>query len=300
MNIVTIGGGKGQSTLLRSLRSSKHDITAVVSVMDDGGSSGQLREEFDIVPPGDLRRCLAALSSDADLLDRWNARDENNHAVGNLIILEAIQKQGDAGQALLSLAKEYDVRGRVLPVSTELATLVAEYDDAATVVHGETNIDIPHHDSQLHVKQLRIEPVVQVYPGASEALGEADCVVLTMGDLYTSILPNLLVAGVTEALAESGRPIVYICNRSTKQGETHGFSSADFAREVQRYLGDAKLTHVIADDNSVPAPKGVEVVRYEERAGVKWLPTPLAVKGEPVLVAGDLAAEALLRLCESF
>jgi len=301
MNIVTIGGGKGQSTLLRALRDSGHRLTAIVSVMDDGGSSGKMRELHGIVPPGDLRRNLAALAPDDSVYDRWNERDANGDPIGNLEILKSIQEHnGDIGAGLVSLESKLNLTHRVLPVSINPSGLIAEYNDGTTLVHGETHIDVPRHDSNLHIRRLTIQPPVDLYEPARLAIKQADVVVLTMGDLYTSIIPNLLVNDMAQALSEAGMPVVYICNRATKQGETHGFSSGDFANEIQRYLSPAILTHVIADDNSVPASQDVEIVKYEPAAGPSWTAVALATSDKPGRVDGLLAAQALLRLCATF
>lgn len=298
--IVTIGGGNGQSELLRYLKDYGHDITAVVTMMDSGGSSGRLRKERGVLPPGDLRRVLAALASEEQSVCNWEDRGDDGHAQGNMAIVNAIEEAGGLVEAVRQLNEECKVQGMVLPVTTELTDLVATYDDGQTEVRGEESIDVPQHDAALHISELSLDPPVSAPQEVVDALQRADCIVLTMGDLYTSVIPNLLVDGVTEAILASGAPVVYICNRVTKPGETHGYTTAKFAEELNRYLAPASLQYMLIDLLEGPVG-GYEPVAYEEPAGdVKVVEADLADDGKPGYISGSKSASEINTLCESF
>ncbi len=298
MNIVTIGGGKGQSELLRFLKMYDFSITSIVSTMDDGGSSGVIRTEQKIIPPGDIRRCIAALAEDSTLADRWNARDTNGHAVGNLEIVQAIQDEGSVMEAIKKLSLKYNVKGCVLPVSLNLVSLVARYDDGR-VVHGESAIDEPEIDFDSHVQELRLNIPAVPTPGVLEAIVEANCIVFTMGDLYTSILPNLLVQGIPEAIAHSKARVLYVCNRTTKHGETHGFTSTSFIVEMNRYLSPGALDTIIIDDGSVVVPSDSEAVIVEDADDVELIQVDLSDPQKPERVTGAKAAAQIYDICAS-
>ncbi|MBI2410517.1 MAG: YvcK family protein [Candidatus Kerfeldbacteria bacterium] len=274
--IVTIGGGTGQPELLRGLREYDVDLTAIVTTIDNGGSSGRLREKYGILPPGDIRRCLAALSARPELVSEWEHRFSDGpnagHTVGNLVLLEAFQKYGDVHEALQHIQERYQIRGNVLPVTLEQTNLIARLEDGS-IVRGETNIDIPKHDPSLRIESVWLDPAATTTPQVRQAIADADMVVLSMGDLFTSLIPNLLVAGVTQAIAQSKARVVYICNRSTKPGETDHFTPQDFYATVERYLAPAKLDEMIVDD--------------------------IANDNNPALVSGPKAAAVIMKLCNS-
>lgn len=297
--IVTIGGGSGQPELLVGLREHDVELTAVVTMMDNGGSSGVLREERGVLPPGDVRNCMVALAENPEALGRtWNARDANGHAAGNFVILDAVEKHGSWEAAIQALSAEHHVSGRILPVTTENANLVATLENGATV-HGEEAIDVPAHDATLSIQKIALDQPVHATDTVLEAITQADCIVLTMGDLYTSVIPNLLVAGVTNAIAQSKATVVYVCNRSSKSGETHGFSSKDYVDILNRYLAPAKLTHVIIDNNSVAHPNVALQVQVEDMPDTQVISTDLANENAPLYVSGKKAADAVYRLCTS-
>lgn len=258
--IVTIGGGKGQPELLKYLKKGGHDITAVVSMMDNGGSSGQLREERGVLPPGDARRCIIALAKDTHTLGKmWNARDRNGHAIGNLALVEKAAELGSMQAAIDYYVKEYKCFGSVLGVTEDSAHVVARLENG-DVVRGEDAIDVPKHDSSLHIESFWLEPQVRTTQAVRDALLHADLIVLTMGDLYSSVLVNLLVQGVSEAIAESNAQVLYVCNRSTKPGETHDFTIKDFYDEVKKYITPGALDFVVVDSGQVQVPDGTQAV----------------------------------------
>lgn len=305
--IVTIGGGSGQPELLRYLKKYPYEITAIVSPMDNGGSSGTLRKEYAIVPPGDLRRCLLALSErEHDAAPWWEYRFETGslagHTVGNLI-LAGLMQSVEFHQALDRAHAMLGVQGRVLPMSDTPADVIAELTDG-TRICGETAIDVPAENNRSPIQTLSTEPVVHISAHAKEALERAQLIVFTMGDLYTSVLPNLLVDGACAAIHASGAPVVYVCNRSIKVGETHNYSHHLFVRELNRYLAPARVHILITDNEMHPVPPPYEAVRAEAKQGesiedMRVIRVDLADPAYPHRVSGKKAAAAIHTLCAS-
>jgi len=244
LRVVTLGGGTGMYAVLAGLRSYTPSITAVVSMSDNGGSSGRLRDEFGFLPPGDVRRCLVALASndDALLLRRlFEYRFDrgfglNGHTFGNLLLTALTDILGATDRAIEEAGRLLRIRGRVLPVTLTPTTLCARLANGH-IIRGETDIDIrkAHHD--VPIAEVYLEPDAEVHAHVLEALTEAHLIVLGPGDLYTSVIPNLLVKGVPEAIRASPAKCVYVCNVMTKHGETDGFAASAFIREIDRYLG---------------------------------------------------------------
>jgi uncharacterized cofD-like protein len=244
-SVVVIGGGTGSYTLLRGLKKHTDRITAIVSMFDSGGSTGRLRDEFGYLPPGDVRRCLLALAPEEgdtltlrQLLDHRFTRGKGleGHNFGNLLLTALKDITGGELEAIEAMARILHIRGRVLPVTLGNSHLVAELEDGS-LVRGETNIDIPQHDSRLRIRRIILEPNAQALPAALDAIHAADIIAIGPGDLYTSVLPNLLVDGIAEAIRSSKAAKVYICNLMTKPGETHGLTAAEHLREIMHYLG---------------------------------------------------------------
>lgn len=252
--LVRIGGGSSGYTILRALKERSLAVTAVVNMFDSGGSSGVLRDELGILPPGDIRRALAALA-DGDkgeiLRELFNFRfneggSVNGHSFGNLFLAALAGVYGSDIEAIRKASELLDLKGAVLPVSLDKSNLHAVLVDGTEVV-GETNIDIPQHDGSLRIERIYLDPPAQIFTDAADAIREADIVVMGPGDLYTSIIPNLLVAGMPEALRSSKAKIGVICNLMTKWGETHGFSTSDMLREVARYSGIERFDFAICN-----------------------------------------------------
>ncbi|HEX6509594.1 MAG TPA: gluconeogenesis factor YvcK family protein [Chloroflexota bacterium] len=243
-NVVVIGGGTGIYAVLTGLRNYTSNIAAVVSMSDNGGSSGRLRDEFGYLPPGDVRRCLVALASDDDalLLRRlFEYRFErglglNGHTFGNLLLTALTDILGSADRAIEEAGSLLRIRGRVLPVTLGDTTLCARLADGHEI-RGETDIDVrkAHHD--VPISQVYLDPTAPANPAALEAIAQADLIVLGPGDLYTSVIPNLLIEGIPEAIRAASARRVYVCNVMTKHGETDGFAASDFIGEINRYLG---------------------------------------------------------------
>lgn len=270
--IVTIGGGTGGFVLLRGLREYPYDITAVVTMFDSGGSSGVLRDEHGILPPGDVRRCLIALSSgekEETLRQLFSYRFENGyslrgHSFGNILLTALTEVLGNEETAIHEAGKLLNIKGRVLPVSLEKAHLCVELEDT-TIIEGETHIDIPRHDGSLRITRAFLRPKVRAYDKVEKALEEADIIIIGPGDLFTSIIPNLLVKGVKEAIQKSKAQKIYVMNLMTKWGETNDFMASDFARVVLEYLGLAKFDYTICNDGKMPKKlleKYVEEKKY--------------------------------------
>jgi len=249
--IVVIGGGTGTYTVLSGLKKYPPDfldLTAIVTVADSGGSAGRLRDEFGYLPVGDFRQALVALADDSEgsailrdlFLHRFNkGTGLSGHNFGNLFLVALTDIAGSEEDAITLASKVLRVRGRVLPVSKEKLTLVAEYENGV-VVRGETHIDEPveGHNGALRINELSVEPTTaESTKEARDALVEADCIIVGPGDLYTSTLAALVVPGVREAILRSRAHVVQIVNLMTKYGQTHGLSARGQVAEIVRYLG---------------------------------------------------------------
>jgi uncharacterized cofD-like protein len=245
--IVTIGGGSGQFILLSGLRDMR-DIkrTAIVSMVDSGGSTGRLRDELGILPPGDILKCILALSPHQDasrsiLLKRFKKnRRLNGHSAGNMLLTMLSRYTEDFPAGVAALAEILDVKGTILPVTTDRATLVATLTDG-TRVYGEEAIDLPKGRQREQIQDVFLVPhhqdSITAHPPVLEAIERADYIFTGPGDLYTSIIPNLIVPGVKEALKKTSAKIYYIINIMTKFGETHNFSGKDFVMKLEKLMG---------------------------------------------------------------
>ena len=243
--IVVIGGGTGSFTLLSGLKHYASDITALVNMSDDGGSTGQLRDELGVLPPGDVRQCLVALSNSPTTRDLFNYRfDEGSlkgHAFGNLF-LTALQKMtGSFAQGVELASEVLNIAGRVEPITFAPVQLCAK-DQKGKTVCGQHAVT----DARLGKRpELWLEPAVMVQPEAVTAIMEADMVVIAPGNLYASLVPTLLVQGVADALRHTKAKIVCVTNLVTKPGQTDGFTVADYASEIERFTGEGVLDYVV-------------------------------------------------------
>ena len=284
--IVVIGGGTGAFTVLSGLRKYPVELSAIVSMADDGGSTGVLREEFGILPPGDVRRVLVAMShSDRLLSDLFNYRFEEGglrgHTFGNIMLTALERVTGSFEDAVDEAARILRVRGKVFPVTLNNVRLFAELEDGK-VISGETNLDIPKHDGRLKVSRVWLRPEAKLNEKARKAIQEADLVIIGPGDLYTSIIPNLLVFGMKEALKKSPAKKAFVVNLMTKWGETNGFTAADFLSALEKYLGRDVLDYIVVNKKR-PAS---ERARHYEKENAEFIePGDLPVK--PIPVFGD-------------
>ena len=258
-NIVVIGGGTGTFTVLSSLKKYPQlHLSAIVSMADDGGSTGKLRDELGVLPPGDVRRGLVALSkSDKLMRDLINYRFKDGclggHNFGNLLISVLEKITGDFTKAIMKAGEILAIRGQVIPVTCDKTRLCGELENGK-IIKGETNIDIPKHDGRLRIKRVFLRPQARATSEALKAIKEAHLIVIGPGDLYTSILPNLLVKGIGRAIAGSRAKKIYLCNLMTKFGETNGFKAIDFVKVIENYLGKNVLD-IIVYNNHFPSQK---------------------------------------------
>lgn len=244
-NIVTIGGGSGQFALLSGLRHiDNFNLSAVVSMMDSGGSTGRLRDELGILPPGDILKCILALSPHQEiarsiLLKRFTGdRRLIGHNAGNMLLTMLSRYTGSFPSGISALAEILDVRGQILPVTIDRATLVAELTDGSRVF-GEKAIDTPRGTQREKIRDVYLVPhhsdSISVYPPVLDAIEQADYLIMGPGDLFTSILPNLIVPGLMEALCQSSAPLLFVVNIMTKYGETNNFKAFDFVEKLEEH-----------------------------------------------------------------
>jgi uncharacterized cofD-like protein len=251
LRIVAFGGGTGLPVLLSGLRDAAVDLTAVVTVADDGGSSGRLRAELGIAPPGDVRNCLVALAERRRLAEVFDYRfkggvDLRDHSVGNIIIAALADMAGGFSEGVEQAGRFLRIRGRVLPAATESLTLLVRYGDGS-VVRGESTIREPGRA----VSAVAVEPQDAVAPAAVvKAVRDADMVVLGPGSLFTSTIAALLGGGVREALATFAGPVVYVANLMTQPGETEGLTVSDHLRAIGRHVGPV-VTDVLVDTDAL-------------------------------------------------
>lgn len=267
-NIVTIGGGTGTYVVLTALKDFDFNLSAVVSMCDDGGSTGQLRDDYGVLPPGDIRRSLIALSAASHSLRRlfdFRFKDGalDGHNFGNLFLTALEKSEGSFRQAVLTASRLLNVKGRVIPVTLSNVRLHAELEDGQ-VISGESNIDIPKHNPKLKIKKVFIKPVGYPNHHALESIKNANLIVIGPGDLYTSIIPNFLVRGVVKAIRGSRARKILICNLMTKNGETNSFSVLDFLKTVEDYLGKDTIDYVLVNSKK---PGYVRLKRYAEENG---------------------------------
>lgn len=266
VSVVTVGGGTGSSVLLRGLKRyvDRIDITAIVTTFDDGGSSGRLRNEFGVPALGDVRRCIAALlppvfegSTIGWMLEhRFNTDGPlNDHSLGNLMLLSAWQRSESLSEAIDSIADSFNLIGRVVPVSDETSDLCAELEDGE-LISGESAVGERNEDL-FDPSRIYLDPPVMANPDALVALREADVVILGPGDLFASVIPNLLPDGVIEAISESSGRILQVCNIAAKAGETVGYTASDFVKSVNRYLESSGkgVDAILVDEQGIGSSK---------------------------------------------
>lgn len=252
--VVIIGGGTGLPVLLRGIKRYPVDITAIVTVADDGGSSGRLREDLNIPPPGDIRNVLAALSEVEPLIvemfqHRFNTNgDLSGHSLGNLILAAMTNITGNFALAIQELSKVLNVKGRVLPAANQIVVLNAEMEDG-TIIEGESKI--PEYGKK--IKRVFLSPD-NVLPLAEtiQAIREADLIVIGPGSLYTSILPNLIVPELGKEVANAKAEKVYICNLMTQAGETKDFTASDHVQAIYDHLNHKFIQKIIINNASIP------------------------------------------------
>lgn len=252
--VVVLGGGTGSSTLLRGLKEFPLDLTAIVSVCDDGSSTGVLREEFSIPAVGDIRRVLVALSETEPLvMELFNYRfhttsDLDGHTVGNLLLTASSEITGNLSDGIEALSKVFNLKGKVVPLTEDNVVLMGEMEDGS-IVEGEHHITLSNNTSGIKRVFYKEKPVPT--NEAVRALEEADLILLSMGSLFTSIIPNLICDEILDAIDRSKGKIMYVCNMVTQPGETEGFKVSDHVKLLNQYLGKRKIDVVIANDGKI-------------------------------------------------
>ena len=304
LRVVAIGGGTGLSTLLRGLRrhvavpglpsaepSQIADLAAVVTVTDDGGSSGRLRKDFNMLPPGDLRNCMVALSEEEDVLaqlfaHRFRSGDAlEGHNFGNLFVAALTEITGDFAHAIQLASKILSTRGRIYPITTANATLVARMDDGS-LVRGETNITA----SRRRIAELLLDPPdAAAVPATLDAIERADLITVGPGSLYTSLITNLLVQGIPSALTRARGVRVYICNLMSQANESLGLAASEHIQRIYDHTREPIFDYAIVNT----APFSPETVaRYAEENAAPILADIERIEALGVrCIAGDFASE---------
>ena len=279
--ITVIGGGTGLPSLIRGIKHYSHNITAIVTMADDGGSSGRLRTELGIQPPGDIRNCLVAMADSEAVMQRlmdyrFSSEGQlDGHSFGNMLLAALAGIGGDFSHAVEMAGELLAIRGRVIPSTTTDVTLIATT-EAGETLSGETNVA----RASGRITSLSLNPPnPQAHPQAVEELRRADLIIIGPGSLYTSIVPNLLIQGIAEAVAQSKALKVYICNVAEEPRQTVGYSVQDHLDEVRRYTGEGSVHGVIANSciPQGPTPAGLDFIRPE----MPW-------KDESILIEADV------------
>ena len=301
--VVVLGGGTGSSTLLRGLKEFPIDLTAIVSVCDDGNSTGVLREEFNIPAVGDIRRVLVSLSETEPLvMELFNYRfktksDLDGHTVGNLLLTASSEITGNLSDGIEALSKIFNLKGKVVPLTEENVVLMGEMGDGA-IVEGE------HHITQYKstVKRVFYKEKPQPTKEAVKAIKEADLIILSMGSVFTSIIPNLICEEIVEAIDHSKGKIMYVCNMVTQPGETEDFKVSDHVKLLNQYLGKRKIHVVVANNGKIDEEMAkryesleqkdpVELDRKETRSIVEKI-----IADDYVIVKNNLLRHNVLKL----
>jgi len=284
--VAAVGGGTGLSILLSGLKAYTDRLTAVVTVADDGGSSGKLRRELGVLPPGDFRNCIAALADNEALTtqlfqyrfpttrrEAGNGYTLDGHSFGNLFITAMANVTGSFEKALVESGRVLAIRGQILPSTLENVTLCADLVDEATAirrVEGESAIP----EARQPIERVYLEPAsVPAYPPALRAILDADLIVVGPGSLFTSLMPNLLVDDITRAVRASNAVKVYVCNVATQPGETDGFTVGDHVQAIERHVGLGLFSYVLANNNldhSLPADWSLAPVGLDNPDGVDY------------------------------
>ena len=312
-HIVAIGGGTGLSTMLRGLKTYTENITAIVTVADDGGGSGVLRQELGMLPPGDIRNCLEALANVEPLMSelmhyRFTVGSLSGQSFGNLFLaaLNGISPSFDV--AVTRMSQVLAITGRVLPVTTADVQLEAEFENGARVV-GESKIFYCKKREDCRIRRVRLLPEhPQALPSALDAIHRADMILLGPGSLYTSIIPNLLVEGIAQAVRSARCLKIYVANVMTQEGETEGYTLSDHIRAVMEHGGPGLFDLCLVNETPIPreicqryAQEGAQPLEVDREAcaamGVELAESPVAtVRGGLVRHDSERLAEALMRL----
>ncbi len=299
--VIVIGGGTGAFNTLMSLKKFPIDLTAIVSIADDGGSSGVLLEDFGILPPGDIRRALVAMAPDsAKLLTKlFNYRFENGsglrgHSFGNLFLTALTSITKNFNKAVDDAGKILNIKGRVVPVSLDQCRLIAKL-KSGIFIFGETNIDIPKNkEKNIFIEKIFLNTKVNANPEAIKEIKKADYIIVGPGDLYTSIVPNFLVTGIKEAFQKSKAKKIYICNLVTKFSETNGFTAIDFLKTLEKYICKKCFDYMVINDFQKIPKRLINVYKKEKKLPVKFNKREFQNNKKMNIVIDDLTRKNML------
>lgn len=294
--VVTIGGGTGRFALLSGIKKYPVDISAIVTMSDDGGSTGRLRDEFGVLPPGDVRQCLVALSTNRKIMRAlFSHRFENGgmqgHNFGNIFISTLEMITGSMDKALDVTSEILNIKGRVIPVTLDKVRLVTELGNGE-VIEGEDELDVSRILSEKNVKTMYLKPKAHLNPKALAAIKQADMVVVGPGDVYTSLIPNFLVDGMAKAFRASKAKKVLVVNLMNKRGQVDGFKPADYVRSIEEYLGTKGIFDVVVFNTKKPA--GALLKKYAEDGE----PVPVdtsGLEGKYTLIGADVVASGVVK-----
>ncbi len=311
-HILTIGGGSGQFALLSGLRDlDLLELSAVVSMADSGGSTGRLRDEFGVLPPGDALKCILALSPQREvvrkiLLRKFKSNGRlKGHNAGNMLLTMVSRYTGSFPAGIQALAEILDTRGRILPVTIDRATLVAELTDGSRI-YGETAIDIPRGTQREKIRDVFLVPhhtdSISVYPPVIEEISRADYIIIGPGDLFTSIIPSLIVPGVRDAICSASARVLFVLNIMTKYGETHNFSGRDFINKLEECI--QRRVDGIIYNSKEPDRELIEKYREQKAevvkidSGEEWLEGRTIYASDLIETSGGIVRHDSKKLAE--
>lgn len=304
--VVVVGGGTGNFTILQGLKESGHTLSAIVSMADDGGSTGILRDELGVLPPGDVRQCLVALSHSSDLMRslmsyRFDTGGLGGHSFGNLLLSALEKVTGSFEKAVDEMGRILAISGRVIPVTTHHVRLYMVLKDH-TVLHGEREVYLSQSIDDGYTS-LYLDPHPRANPKALQELAEADLIVVGPGGLYTSLIPNFLVEGVSEAFRKSKAKKVFVVNLMNKRGQTTNFTAGDYVREISRYIGEDVFDHILVN-GAKPSASAMEIYAAEgelvqnDLRGERVVETNLLGEFQ-AKVHGDIMQRSFIRHCST-
>jgi len=298
IQVACLGGGTGLFTLLSGLKTlSNVSLTSIVSMSDDGGSTGELKAMFGVLPPGDVRRSLVALSTAPDLLNELmqyrfeKGKGLEGHNLGNLLLTALSQMRGSMTHAVKSVAEILNIQGQVIPVTETINTLKAELENGQTI-EGEHRIDLfEGFDPKLRIKRLWQEPKVSGTPDAIRALLNAQFIIIGPGDLFTSLISNLIVDGIPSAIQSSRTKKIYICNVMTKPGETTDFNVSDHVGELVKYLGKDCLNYVLCSSTKFSKASVAQYAKLNQVPVTKDSEKNIRAKTRAEILSSEIASE---------
>lgn len=271
-NIVTIGGGTGSFVLLSGLKKYPVNLSAIVSMADDGGSTGVLRDELGVLPPGDVRQCLVALSDSSEILrSLMNYRFEQGglrgHSFGNLFLSSLEKLNGSFSKGVEEAIKILNVKGEVIPVTDQDMRLFIKLRNGK-IIKGENELDHNIEIKKIGIEKIYLKPEVRACNKAIEKIKNADCIVIGPGDLYGGIIPNLLVKNISQAIQKTKAKVIYNCNLTNKKGQTEGFDLDKYASCINGYLGRGRIDYVTFNTEK---PNAKLIEKYEKREGKEMM-----------------------------